>query len=961
MLRTVAQTEQEGQRPLTEQQPCEQHQQQRLQQLHHLIEMQHLQQMQQLQRLQHLRQMQQQQQQTLEQEVQHQVVQQQHHQHHQHQTEAQKQLAELELFAPSADEQSLRARLRQLHETVQQQFGSSEEFPEQMPVLAQLLVFQDLLRRQQEEQQLLQEQVQEQLQLLQHLSHKQQIKQDRQYLQQLLQFGALCPFEVEPSHSQPQQPPVVTCDEPREQQLVQQVQAQGSLQHDAIGDQPDLGALQPERQQASEHGEPERNAHPETPHQKVHLIPESPKQLARARPSRASSPPRQTRLSSPLGRAGPVLRPGSERSSIGRSVARSPAAAHKSRASPTTPSVAPLNSAKRASRRPTMAAAREIASHVRERPAQLPPADEDPLGGSIKSVAKSKARSGSALVMRPRSSDAPRRSIVEAHGQARSVSPKERLRNWRVQQSPTTEPVACPAACPPDQQQHLQHQQATIFNTSNVSASCDGLLASTTSSREVDLDVGAKSRSLSSSSVNLPPLKLQTLLPGHGQKQLTQGVSPSETTSTAATSSLATFSDAGATSSSAAASPAAAPVPFATSVAAGGTPAVGSSTATSSGAPCLAPPTSLVTAVAGAPASPPPPVASLNHGRGLQMEPEPPGPPMSPRTQARRAWRFSQHQMQQSPPRPSEQQRARNLGASMRGMSHEGGHDGWSQSSSSSGSGSLGNEVCHVQSGQTLLGLQCARQDRRKSMSTAMFGANLLREALAMVVPAQEAMHPQRAAGGYHLLEHLADAAIHTTRRLIDDGEDVVRKLFLDSLPASGIEIESIEQVFQPGLLARFLRRVAEDRTSVEATFHGTRAEHIGQIMREGLNPNMCVTGAYGRGAYVGTHAGVAHQYADPDESGQRHIAVILAVVGPNAVKGSQGEQALTTAMDRLVNPTQYCFVDEDRLYVSHLVRYRTTNSERHRVGGGWEDPFQVCLDGAVRRAAIRRQRGGTR
>lgn len=103
-------------------------------------------------------------------------------------------------------------------------------------------------------------------------------------------------------------------------------------------------------------------------------------------------------------------------------------------------------------------------------------------------------------------------------------------------------------------------------------------------------------------------------------------------------------------------------------------------------------------------------------------------------------------------------------------------------------------------------------------------------------------------------------------------------------------------------------------------TFHGTRAEHVGQIISEGLHPDACVTGAYGRGAYVGTHAGLAHQYADPDEEGYRHMAAILVIVGSHVVKGEQGEQPATTAVDSMVNPTQYCFVDEDRLYVSHMI-----------------------------------------
>jgi len=138
----------------------------------------------------------------------------------------------------------------------------------------------------------------------------------------------------------------------------------------------------------------------------------------------------------------------------------------------------------------------------------------------------------------------------------------------------------------------------------------------------------------------------------------------------------------------------------------------------------------------------------------------------------------------------------------------------------------------------------------------------------------------------------------------------------------------------------------------VEATFHGTRAESVEQILREGLDPSTCSTGAYGKGAYVGTHAGVAHQYADPDASGLRHMCIILVIVSDRFVKGRQGVMPPKTAVDRLVNPTQYCFVDDARLYISHLLTYRVKGVKCRRVGGGWNDVFQKELSSAVHRAA---------
>lgn len=239
----------------------------------------------------------------------------------------------------------------------------------------------------------------------------------------------------------------------------------------------------------------------------------------------------------------------------------------------------------------------------------------------------------------------------------------------------------------------------------------------------------------------------------------------------------------------------------------------------------------------------------------------------------------------------------------------------------------------------------------------AILDDSLVQFALSRVVPVESAMHPQRAAGGSFLLQHVAGAVGGGS----DASKAVVRRLFLDSIPSTAVDIDRIDQVIRPQLLKRFLEKVAEERASVEVTFHGTRAEHVEQILREGLNPSICVTGAYGRGAYVATHAGVAHQYADPDENGWRHMCAILVVVGSRVMKGNKGEAPSVTAVDRLVNPTQYCFLDEDRLYVSHLIRYRVRYVNTCRTGGGFQDLFQRKLCAAIRADATRRQQSGVR
>jgi len=230
-----------------------------------------------------------------------------------------------------------------------------------------------------------------------------------------------------------------------------------------------------------------------------------------------------------------------------------------------------------------------------------------------------------------------------------------------------------------------------------------------------------------------------------------------------------------------------------------------------------------------------------------------------------------------------------------------------------------------------------------------------------MVASPEEAMHPGRACAGILLL-HRAKEAFKKEGIERNDGTLNIRRLFLDSIPGDNVEVASIEQVIQPVLFKKFLQRVAESRASVEATFHGTRKEHVKSILQNGLIPSLCATGAYGKGSYVATHAGMAHQYADPDANGWRHMVVVLVVVGRHAVKGRGGVQTAVTAMDNVLNPSQYCFVDASRLYISHLIKYRVTNPYGSGlVGGGWEDPFQRQLSLATIRSGQIANRSGIR
>jgi len=247
------------------------------------------------------------------------------------------------------------------------------------------------------------------------------------------------------------------------------------------------------------------------------------------------------------------------------------------------------------------------------------------------------------------------------------------------------------------------------------------------------------------------------------------------------------------------------------------------------------------------------------------------------------------------------------------------------------------------------------------AVTTMTTGTAIFEAAMSATVTEKEARHPLRAGVGRLLLEHSKPALI--PRGLAKDSDaEVVKNLFFDSMPESIVTIDSIEQLISPKLLRRFLKSVAKERGAVEATFHGTKPELAKKIVLEGLSTSICQTGAYGFGAYVGTHAGVAHQYADADKYERRYMCLVLVVAGSEVVRGQQGEQTRgATAMDKLSNPTQYCFMDEERLLVSHLITYRAKGSAKKRIGGGYQDLYQIELSAAVKRAAQRTRKYGFR
>lgn len=197
-----------------------------------------------------------------------------------------------------------------------------------------------------------------------------------------------------------------------------------------------------------------------------------------------------------------------------------------------------------------------------------------------------------------------------------------------------------------------------------------------------------------------------------------------------------------------------------------------------------------------------------------------------------------------------------------------------------------------------------------------------------------------------------------------EDYLDGIRERFMESMPMEHVLLGKIECMTRPELFQNFLSRVRMDVNSKDRnkclvmTFHGTSKENVAQIHETGLRQEASIIGAYGKGAYVGTFAGVAHQYATPTtDRGTHHMFVVLVALGEVAVgKGKKGMETHKTMTDRIDNPTQYCLVDDDRLFVTHLITYRVKPVERKRRGGGFVDPFQAALERAIMRTAYAHQ-----
>merc|ERR1712125_212866 len=182
----------------------------------------------------------------------------------------------------------------------------------------------------------------------------------------------------------------------------------------------------------------------------------------------------------------------------------------------------------------------------------------------------------------------------------------------------------------------------------------------------------------------------------------------------------------------------------------------------------------------------------------------------------------------------------------------------------------------------------------------------------------------------------------------------LINQLFFDSMPRECVAIERIEQVWPAVALCSFLQRLNEKDLVVRAAFCGAQPESVARAVIKGdlfaLNvdggnsydeptgSDGSVGGSPEQKRFTATaemHAGAAHRYSVPDESGVRRMMVVL--VGDLA-----RQNASSTGASH--EPPQRLSVEGGCLLLSHVVVYRV-----HEI-----DPFEKKLGSAVRRSRMK-------
>jgi hypothetical protein len=127
-----------------------------------------------------------------------------------------------------------------------------------------------------------------------------------------------------------------------------------------------------------------------------------------------------------------------------------------------------------------------------------------------------------------------------------------------------------------------------------------------------------------------------------------------------------------------------------------------------------------------------------------------------------------------------------------------------------------------------------------------------------------------------------------------DPRYDQVEKRVLESYPNACILY--IDEVINPILYEKYLKRKELINATEVQMFHGTREENIPLIAKNGFDPKLSVRTAYGAGVYFADNAIYSKNYMtskDPYEPTFMFLASVL--VGKIGIDNNKGPNMLTT------------------------------------------------------------------
>jgi hypothetical protein len=178
-----------------------------------------------------------------------------------------------------------------------------------------------------------------------------------------------------------------------------------------------------------------------------------------------------------------------------------------------------------------------------------------------------------------------------------------------------------------------------------------------------------------------------------------------------------------------------------------------------------------------------------------------------------------------------------------------------------------------------------------------------------------------------------AKALVQTLLEISSDSLAAVTKvaedLLFESLPKENVHdvrVAPLQNEQSQQSFLNLLRAEGNRMGRIRITWHlagSTAAAQAIEVDGIRCDEEHCHCGRYGRGGYVATSASKASAYADSDcAGGQRCLFLVLALPEKEVIRGESGTRPSQTAADLPSHPTEYCFVDNDRLHCVCRVDY---------------------------------------